>query len=99
MPDGARFFGIARAIERGGGYQARRKMFAIGLGCELSHARELVYAAGLDITAPRGVVPIGPGCRACPRTDCVQRAFPPARKTLISDSDWESLLSYRFEMD
>jgi predicted transcriptional regulator/DNA-binding XRE family transcriptional regulator len=100
MPDGARFFGIARTIERGGGgYEARRKLFAIGLGCELSHARELVYADGLDVAAPRGVVPIGPGCRVCPRTDCVQRAFPPAGKKLIADSDAESLVSYRFESD
>lgn len=100
MPDGARFFGIARTIERGGGrYQARRKIFAIGLGCELSHARELVYADGLDIGAPRDVVPIGPGCRVCPRTDCVQRAFPPAGKPLIADIDSESLVSYRFAPD
>ena len=100
MPDGARFFGIARTIERGGGrYQARRKIFAIGLGCELSHARELVYADGLDIAAPRGVVPIGPGCRVCPRTDCVQRAFPPAGKAMIADIDVESLVSYRFKAD
>ena len=100
MPDGTRFFGIARTIERGGGrYQARRKAFAIGLGCELSHARELVYADGLDVAAPREVVPIGPGCRVCPRTDCVQRAFPPAGKALIADSDSESLVSYRFAAD
>ena len=100
MPDGARFFGIARTIERGGGgYGARRKLFAIGLGCELSHARELVYADGLDVAAPRGVVPIGPGCRVCPRQDCVQRAFPPAGRKMIADSDSESLVSYRFEGD
>ena len=100
MPDGARFFGIARTIERGGGgFESRRKSFAIGLGCELSHARELVYADGLDVAAPRAVVPIGPGCRVCPRTDCVQRAFPPAGKTLIADTDVESLVSYRFEAD
>ena len=100
MPDGTRFFGIARTTRRGGGgWQARRKLFAIGLGCELSHARELVYADGLDVDAPRGVVPIGPGCRVCPRTDCVQRAFPPAGKTLVADSDAESLVSYRFESE
>ena len=98
MPDGARFFGIARTIERGGGgYQARRKLFAIGLGCELAHAAQLVYADGLDLAAPQHVVPIGPGCRVCPRGDCVQRAFPPAGKLLLSDADTESLVSYRFE--
>lgn len=98
MPDGMRFFGIARTVERGGGgFTAQRKLFAIGLGCELAHARELVYADGLDVAAPRPVVPIGPGCRVCPRADCVQRAFPPAGKILVADSDAESLVSYRFE--
>ena len=69
------------------------------MGGELSHARELVYADGLDVAAPRGVVPIGPGCRVCPRQDCVQRAFPPAGRKMIADSDSESLVSYRFEGD
>lgn len=100
MPDGTRFFGIARTIERGsGGYRARRKLFAIGLGCELRHARELVYADGIDPELPRDVMPIGPGCRVCPRPDCVQRAFPPAGKPLLADSDAESLTSYRFRSD
>jgi predicted transcriptional regulator/transcriptional regulator with XRE-family HTH domain len=97
MPDGTRFFGIARTIERGaGGFKTRRKSFAIGLGCELSRAAELVYAEGLGAGQPRDVVPIGPGCRMCPRDNCVQRAFPPTGKTLRVDSDAESLISYRF---
>lgn len=100
MPDGARFFGIARTTGRGGGgYRSRRKLFAIGLGCELAHARELVYADGIDSERPRDVVPIGPGCRICPRVDCVQRAFPPAGKALLADSNAESLVSYRFAGD
>ena len=34
MPDGTRFFGLARTVERGGGgYLHPRKRFAIGLGC------------------------------------------------------------------
>ena len=98
MPDGTRFFGIARSIGRGGGgWRVLRKSFAIGLGCELSHARELVYADGLDLDAQREVVPIGPGCRVCPRADCVQRAFPPAGKLLETGVDVEFLTSYRFE--
>jgi predicted transcriptional regulator/plasmid maintenance system antidote protein VapI len=100
MPDGTRFFGIARTTGRGGGgFRSRRKLFAIGLGCELSHARELVYADGIDPERPRDVVPIGPGCRVCPRADCVQRAFPPAGKALLTDSDAESLVSYRFQSE
>ncbi|ATE59807.1 helix-turn-helix domain-containing protein [Thauera sinica] len=98
MPDGSRFFGLARTIGRGGGaYLAPRKLFAIGLGCELSHARHLVYADGFDLASPRNVVPIGPGCRVCPRTGCVQRAFPPAGRPLETGVDVESLVSYRFE--
>lgn len=98
MPDGSRFFGIARTIERhgGGGFRAQRKHFAIGLGCDLAHARELVYADGLDLAPAAQAVPIGPGCRVCPREHCVQRAFPPAGKTLVADSDRESLVSYLF---
>src|SRR5690606_16672423 len=85
MPDGTRFFGIARTVERGGGgWRRPRKFFAIGLGCELSQARELVYAEGIDIEDPADVMPIGPGCRVCPRPDCVQRAFPPAGKALVA---------------
>lgn len=96
MPDGSRFFGIARTIERhgSGGFRARRKHFAIGLGCDLAHARELVYADGLDLSSAAAL--IGPGCRVCPREHCVQRAFPPAGKLLVADSDREALVSYRF---
>lgn len=98
MPDGARFFGIARTIERQawGGYRAQRKLFAIGLGCEVAHATELVYADGMDLRQPAAVTPIGPGCRVCPREGCVQRAFPPAGKPLVVEPDIESLVSYRF---
>ena len=98
MPDGARFFGIARTIERqgGGGFRAPRKHFAIGLGCDLAHARALVYADGLDLGGNAQAALIGPGCRVCPREHCVQRAFPPAGKLLVADSDRESLVSYRF---
>jgi len=97
MPDGTRFFGIARTTSRGGGgYRSPRKWFAIGLGCELSRAKDLVYADGLDLNHPRSVVPIGPGCRVCPRIDCVQRAFPPAGKRLLVSPHLESLISYRF---
>lgn len=98
MPDGTRFFGLAQTIERGGGgWRTARKFFAIGLGCELSHAHELIYADGCDLAAPRDVALIGPGCRVCPRADCVQRALPPAGKLLKTSVDAEFLTSYRFE--
>lgn len=101
MPDGSRFFGIARTIERhgSGGFRAQRKHFAIGLGCDLAHAREVTYADGLDLGSAAQTAMIGPGCRVCPREHCVQRAFPPAGKPLMADSDRESLVSYRFRAE
>ena len=96
MPDGTRYFGIARSVQRGGGsFAAPRKRFAFGIGCELSQAHELVYADGWDLQQPREITPIGPGCRVCPRTDCMQRAFPPAGKPLHNNDFSESLVSYR----
>jgi len=78
MPDGSTYFWIARTVQKeGGGYHAPRSLLAIGLGCEKSHARKLVYADGVDLESPEAVVPVGLTCRLCERSDCEQRAFPP----------------------
>lgn len=80
MPDGRRYFWLARQVESGPvGYGNRRKTFAVSLGCELRHAERLVYSRGLDLHDPAGATPIGPGCKVCERSDCVQRAFPALR--------------------
>lgn len=50
--------------------------FALTVGCDLRHADQLIYARGWDLKAIDDAVPIGPGCLACEREDCVQRAFP-----------------------
>ena len=52
-----------------------RKTFSLALGCDLQHAERLVYSLGLDVQSPGNSVSIGPGCRVCPREDCMQRAF------------------------
>ncbi|GLK83745.1 helix-turn-helix domain-containing protein [Ancylobacter defluvii] len=79
MPEGQRYFCIARSYARGGhGYQAPRRHLSIGLGCHIAHAGSLVYSDGIDLTDPGQAVPIGVGCRICPRLDCEQRAHPPA---------------------
>src|SRR5574344_729415 len=78
MPDGRRHFWLARQVSSGPvGHGQPRKTFAVALGCELQHADRLVYARGLDTQNPSNAVPIGPGCRVCPREDCMQRAFAP----------------------
>lgn len=83
MPDGARYFWIARTVNReGGGWHAPRSVLAIAMGCEARHARELVYADGIDLEGHGAVVPVGLTCRLCDRMDCEQRAFPPLQHPL-----------------
>jgi predicted transcriptional regulator len=83
MPDGATYFWVARTVHRqGGGYHAPRTVHALALGCELAHARKLVYADGMDLASREAVVPVGLTCRLCERTDCEQRAFPPLHHPL-----------------
>ncbi len=77
MPDGARHFWVARTLHKeGGGYHARQSVLALALGCDVRHAREIVYADGVDLDSRRAVVPVGVTCRLCERVDCEQRAFP-----------------------
>lgn len=76
LPDGRRHFWLARQVSTGPvGYGQPRKTFAVTVGCDLRHAERLVYARGIDIR-PESAVPIGPGCRTCEWSDCLQRAFP-----------------------
>lgn len=94
MPDGQRYFCIARSITKGGHrYNAPRSYMSIGLGCSVAHARQMVYADGIDLTGEGQAVPVGVGCRMCPRSECGQRAHPPMdhRFTLDGANRPESL--------
>ncbi|MFJ7071197.1 short-chain fatty acyl-CoA regulator family protein [Streptomyces sp. NPDC098781] len=98
MPDGKRYFWIARTITRGGfGHHAPRAEFAVALGCELRHAARLVYAEGVALDDPRAATPIGLGCRICERRDCAQRARPPAGGRLAIDPDRRTYVPYPVE--
>jgi predicted transcriptional regulator len=78
MPDGAAFFCVARTVRRdSGGYHAVHTVQAIGLGCRIEEAKQLVYSDGVDFANPNTVVPVGVTCRLCERMDCEQRVFPP----------------------
>lgn len=86
MPDGQRYFCIARAQTKGGySHTAPRRHLSIGLGCAISHAGGMIYADGIDLDAAGGAVPIGVGCRICPRRECGQRAHPPADHRFAAD--------------
>lgn len=100
MPDGAAFFCIARTLTPGGrqvmrgGLPARAGMLAIGLGCPLSHAKELVYADGLNLEDPTLITPIGVSCRTCSRSDCSDRAMPALAQRLVIDENRRGLSTY-----
>lgn len=86
MPDGTGYFCFTRTVRREGrGYRARQALSAIGLGCPLSYARELVYSDGVDVDNALAAVPIGVTCRTCTRMDCEQRACPPLQQPLEID--------------
>jgi predicted transcriptional regulator/transcriptional regulator with XRE-family HTH domain len=77
LPDGTTYFNIARHIAKpGDGFGAPASHYSICIGCEVSFARQLVYADGLALDDPRTAVPVGLHCRLCERRDCRQRAFP-----------------------
>ena len=83
MPEGESFFCVARTVAHGrGGYGTPRSTLAIGLGCALEYAGELVYADGVDLDARGGSWPIGVTCRLCERQDCEQRVLPSLHQPL-----------------
>ena len=98
MPEGDRYFSIARMVTKpGSGFHRPGQTFAIALGCEIAEAAQLVYADGMDLENEEAAVPIGLHCRVCERTDCVQRAFPPANRRLTLDPAIRGATPYQFE--
>lgn len=94
-PDGARYLCIARDVsKRGGSFTAPVRRYAICLGCEVSHARGLVYADDMELTNPRAYQPIGISCRICERKNCHQRSVPPLERKLAVNPDARGLLPY-----
>ena len=95
MPDGRAYLWVARMVESSrGGHGAPAKKFAIGLGCDLLHAGQLVYSQGLPLNDPATRTLIGAGCKVCERPKCPQRAFPPLAKTLVIDEGRSSFAPY-----
>jgi predicted transcriptional regulator/transcriptional regulator with XRE-family HTH domain len=95
MPDGMNYFCIARTVQRdSGGYHAQHPVQAIGLGCRVEHARELVYSDGIDVSNPETCVPVGITCRLCERTDCEQRALPSLKVPLRVDENVRGVSLY-----
>jgi hypothetical protein len=95
LPEGTAFFSVARTIRRHrGGFHAPEVLYAIELGCELEHARRLVYADGIDLQSAAGVVAVGVTCRLCERMDCRARAFPSIQRPLDIDENVRGVSFY-----
>jgi len=95
MPDGLAYFCIARSLQKdSGGWHAQPPVHAIGLGCQVQYAREMVYADGVDLDNLATATPVGITCRVCERTDCEQRAFPSLRHRLQVDENVRGVSLY-----
>ncbi|MAQ37934.1 MULTISPECIES: helix-turn-helix domain-containing protein [Thioclava] len=94
-PDGVRYLCLARDVSKSGGsFTAPVRRYAICLGCEVSHAKGLVYADDMELGNPKAYQPIGISCRICERKDCHQRSVPPLERRLHVDPDHRGLLPY-----
>jgi len=94
-PDGARYFCLARDVSKSGGsFRAPLRRFAIGLGCDIQHAADLIYADDLDIGNAQAFEPIGISCRICERETCHQRSVPPLERHIQVDHNQRGILPY-----
>lgn len=85
LPDGQRFFSIARTVTAGGGGWRRPKVLrTVALACAAEHAHRLVYAQAVD-PARVDATPIGVTCRLCNRAQCTARAVPPIGREILPD--------------
>ena len=96
LPDGERYFCIARSLKKsGGGYGLPDTFYSIGLGCELSHAQELIYYDKMgNKDSNVNITKVGISCRTCSRNDCRQRTHPPVNRKIHIDENVRGLSSY-----
>ena len=96
LPDGQKFFSIARTVTAGGGgFGAPRIERAIALGCAEEHAHRLIYAAD-HRGGPDQATPIGVTCRLCHRAECAARSAPPIGRQILPDDFRRTLAPFGF---
>jgi predicted transcriptional regulator/DNA-binding XRE family transcriptional regulator len=97
-PDGVRYVSMAKGLVKPSGSYARApRRYAVALGCEVEHARDFIYADGLDLASSHAATRIGASCRICPRPDCDQRAFPPSDRDIIVNPNKRDVVPYNFD--
>lgn len=96
-PDGVRYVSMAKGLVKPtASYSRSPRRYAVALGCEIDHAGDFVYADQLALKGETSATPIGISCRVCPRTECEQRAFPPAGRSILVDPDRRMVVPYSF---
>ncbi len=97
-PDNEKYFCVARTItKRTPGYHSSIRRYSIGLGCNINHAKSVVYADELNLENTDSYDPIGISCRICERTGCLHRSVPPIGKTLRIDPSKRSVVPFSFD--
>ena len=87
LPDGERFFTLSRTTERPVySINTQDRRLAVSLGCEIQHARKLIYTSSFPQPADDGFHKIGINCHLCPRLNCSQRAHDPLVVELPTDT-------------
>jgi predicted transcriptional regulator/transcriptional regulator with XRE-family HTH domain len=95
MPEGDAYLCMARTVRTTvGGYRSQGALYAVGVGCKIEHAGDVVYADGMNIESKKSLVPVGVTCRLCERMDCSQRAFPPLHSNLAVDENVRGMSFY-----
>ena len=88
LPDGHAVLAVARTVRRDvGSYHPSEILYSVGVGCDVSQARRLVYSDAMNLDNLDGAVPIGITCGLCERTNCAARAFPSVREPLRIDEN------------
>lgn len=94
LADGPEWLIIAHSEKTrafGHGDRPRRRTFI--LGCDLIHAKDLIYGEGFLSLAPQR---IGVTCRLCEVVNCRDRAFPPIMRPGTQDINQRSFSDYDF---
>jgi predicted transcriptional regulator len=100
LPDGQRFFSIARTVTAGGGsFGAARVERAIAIGCAAEHADRLIYTGGEAGPRADAPTPIGVACRVCHRPTCAARSELPIGRELLPDDYRRLSVPFGFSSD
>lgn len=97
-PDGVKYLSLAfDQTKRVAGFKSPVRKYVIGLGCEIKHAGQVVYADDLDLTNEQNFEPIGASCRICERADCFHRSVPPIGKEIRVDRDSRGSVPFKID--